>query len=228
MTDPMISLRDVVLNYHINQQEISILNGVNIDIPAHKTVSVVGPSGAGKTSLLMLLAGVERAAAGEITIASEAISHYDEDQMATFRSHHIGIVFQNFHLIPTMTALQNVRLAMQLTDAVEDDLSAAEAILKAVDLGHRMHHYPSQLSGGEQQRVGMARAFVTKPTVLLADEPTGNLDQANSDIMIDLLLALNQQHKTTLVMVTHDSKLASQTDLQLELSNQQLRFIEST
>jgi putative ABC transport system ATP-binding protein len=195
---------------------VSILHGINMQVYKGETISIIGPSGSGKTSLMMLIAGVEKTTSGTINVAGQAIHTFTEDQLAGFRREHIGIVFQNFHLIPTMTALENVSIALELSGFKGNEaLSLAKEGLKNVGLEKRIHHYPEQLSGGEQQRVALARAFSIRPTLLLADEPTGNLDSENGKHMIELLFAMKEQHGTTLLLITHDKELAKQTSRQL-------------
>lgn len=187
-----------------------------------EAIGVVGPSGSGKTSLLMLIAGVERATGGKIRVAGEDITQMDEDELAAFRRRHVGVVFQNFHLIPTMTALENVSVALELAGC-EDAEAEAVKHLEAVGLAARTGHYPEQLSGGEQQRVALARAFATKPALLLADEPTGNLDSDNGKHIIELLFGLKERYGTTLILITHDSALAAQTSRQWQMKDGHLR-----
>lgn len=184
-----------------------ILHNINMQVQHGDTISVIGPSGSGKTSLMMLIAGVEKPSGGNIIVANEDITNHDEDKLAAFRRRHIGIVFQNFHLIPTMTALENVEIALELAGHKHAKDVAVEA-LKSVGLEKRMSHYPDQLSGGEQQRVALARAFATRPSLLLADEPTGNLDSENGKHIKELLFNLKEQHGTTLLLITHDMELA--------------------
>ncbi len=184
-----------------------ILHNIDLEVQAGETVSVMGPSGSGKTSLLMVIAGVEQVTSGRVEVCGCDITGLDEDRLAEFRRHHIGVVFQNFHLIPTMTALENVALALELAGDADAQVRAGEA-LDRVGLSQRLHHYPAQLSGGEQQRVALARAFVTKPKLLLADEPTGNLDSHTGQRVIELLFEMKEQSGTTLLLITHDAELA--------------------
>lgn len=179
---------------------------------------MVGPSGSGKTSLLMLIAGVEKASSGKLEVADQDITDMNEDQLASFRRDHIGIVFQNFHLIPTMTALENVSVALEFAGN-ENSSALARRHLKDVGLSKRIDHYPEQLSGGEQQRVALARAFATRPALLLADEPTGNLDGENGHIIMDLLFNMRKESGTTLLLITHDKELAAKTSRQLVMSD---------
>ncbi len=182
---------------------VNILKGIDLDIAAGEQVGIVGPSGSGKTSLLMILGGLERATRGDVNVAGRDLTGMSEDELARFRRGAIGIVFQAFHLIPTMTALENVAVPLELAGHA-DAFEMAAAQLAAVGLAQRGEHYPGQLSGGEQQRVALARAFAPKPGLLLADEPTGNLDEATSEQVIDLLFAQSQALGTTLLLVTHD------------------------
>jgi putative ABC transport system ATP-binding protein len=186
---------------------VNILRGIDLDIAAGEAVGLVGPSGSGKTSLLMVLAGLERASAGSVRVAGQELTALDEDALARLRRDSIGIVFQAFHLIPTMTALENVAVPMELAGA-RDATAAARASLEAVGLGHRLTHLPGQLSGGEQQRVALARAFVRRPRLLLADEPTGNLDSRTGTEIMNMVREFNQQLGMTVVMVTHERALA--------------------
>ncbi len=179
-----------------------------------ETISIVGPSGSGKTSLLMVIAGVEKATAGRLNVDGHDITGMTEDDLASFRRGRVGIVFQNFHLIPTMTASENVAVALEFAGQ-KDAAALARRQLEVVGLGKRMDHYPGQLSGGEQQRVALARAFATRPALLLADEPTGNLDGENGRIVMDLLLGLREEYGATLLLITHDKDLAAKTSRQL-------------
>ena len=186
---------------------VHILKDIELKIGRGEAIGLVGPSGSGKTTLLMVLAGLERADAGSIVVAGSDLRRLDEDALARFRGRKVGIVFQSFHLIPTMTALENVAVPLELA-GVADASERARAELSAVGLGERLHHYPAQLSGGEQQRVAVARALAPNPAILVADEPTGNLDEDTGQQIIDLLFAGHAQRGTTLVLVTHDMALA--------------------
>jgi putative ABC transport system ATP-binding protein len=197
---------------------VNILRGIDFDLAAGEAVGIVGPSGSGKTSLLMLLAGLERATAGSIRVAGHELTGLDEDARARLRRDLIGIVFQAFHLIPTMTALENVAVPLELAGR-RDATAVAEAGLRAVGLGHRLSHLPGTLSGGEQQRVALARAYAPRPRLLLADEPTGNLDQATGQSVMDTLFALRAEYGTTLVLVTHDPALAARCDRRITLAD---------
>lgn len=191
-----------------NAGKVDILHDISLDVASGETLGLVGPSGSGKSSLLMLMGGLEHASAGTITAMGEDLTAMNEDQLARFRRSHMGVVFQSFHLIPTMTALENVATPLELAGA-PDAFDRARAELKAVGLGARVDHYPNQMSGGEQQRVALARASAPRPRILLADEPTGNLDETNGAAIIDLLFGLRDRHGATLIMVTHARDLAA-------------------
>ena len=210
MTDAL-SLTNVSLSLSGNAGIVDILQGISLNVAQGETLGLVGPSGSGKSSLLMLMGGLETATGGSITALGTNITGLDEDALARFRLANMGVVFQSFHLIPTMTALENVATPLEL-GGVADAFERAEAELAAVGLESRADHYPAQLSGGEQQRVALARASVTRPKILLADEPTGNLDETNGAAIIDMLFALREQHGATLIMVTHSNELASRCD----------------
>lgn len=198
-----------------------ILHDISMEVQKGDVVSIMGPSGSGKTSLMMLIAGVEKPTSGSIIVANEDITDHNEDQLAAFRRKHVGIVFQNFHLIPTMTALENVEIALNLSGHDDAENIAAQS-LKSVGLEKRMEHYPDQLSGGEQQRVALARAFSTRPSLLLADEPTGNLDSENGRHITELLFGLKEKYGTTLILITHDIELAKLTSQQLAMQDGRL------
>ncbi len=208
MTDTVLSMKDVGLTLAGNAGNVEILKGITLDIAQGETIGMVGPSGSGKSSLLMLMGGLERATAGQITALGEDISDMNEDQLARFRRGRMGVVFQSFHLIPTMTALENVAMPMEIAGAA-DAFDRARDELAAVGLAARMDHYPAQLSGGEQQRVALARAAAPRPAILLADEPTGNLDSVNGAAIMDLIFGLQSRHGATLIMVTHAPELAA-------------------
>jgi len=199
-----------------NAGRVDILHSITLDVKQGETLGLIGPSGSGKSSLLMLMGGLERATGGQITALGHDLTAMSEDQLALFRRDHMGVVFQSFHLIPTMTALENVATPLELA-GVRDAFPRAQAELEAVGLDHRADHYPSQLSGGEQQRVALARALAPRPDILLADEPTGNLDAANGDAIIDLLFNLRDRHNATLILVTHSSDLAARCDRVIHL-----------
>ncbi|MCR6630516.1 MAG: ABC transporter ATP-binding protein [Magnetospirillum sp.] len=205
---PLVHLTGVTLNLASLAGEVNVLRGIDLGVQDGETVGVVGPSGSGKSTLLMVMAGLERATGGLVQVAGRDLSALSEDELARFRRSHVGIVFQAFHLVPTMTALENVAVPLELAGA-RDAFARAEAELRQVGLAHRLDHYPGQLSGGEQQRVALARAFVARPRLLLADEPTGNLDQSTGRTIVDLLFDLHDRHGTTLVLVTHDPGLAA-------------------
>ncbi len=201
---------------------VNILGGVDLDLARGESVGLVGPSGSGKTSLLMLLAGLERATGGQISLDGHDMTALSEDALARLRRDTVGIVFQSFHLIPTMTALENVALPLELAGA-PGATARAEASLRAVGLGHRLTHLPGQLSGGEQQRVAVARAFVPEPALLLADEPTGNLDVATGRAVMDLLFDLQARAGTTLLLITHDPALAARCGRRLHMRDGLIR-----
>ena len=207
MTETILSLSEAELTLDGNAGRVEILKGITLDIARGETVGLIGPSGSGKSSLLMLMGGLERATAGKVEVLDHDLTALGEDALARFRRHHMGVVFQSFHLIPTMTALENVATPLELAGAA-DAFERAEAELQAVGLGSRVHHYPAQLSGGEQQRVALARAAAPRPEILLADEPTGNLDAATGAQIMDLLFRLNERHGATLILVTHAPELA--------------------
>ena len=215
---PLIRVRDLRLTVPAAAGPVNILAGVDLEVAAGEAVGIVGPSGSGKTSLLMVLAGLEQATAGTVEIAGRDITHLNEDALARFRRKTVGIVFQAFHLIPTMTALENVAVPLELAGVRDADARAAES-LRAVGLGHRLTHLPGQLSGGEQQRVALARAYAPRPRLLLADEPTGNLDLATGRTVIDLLFAMQAQRGTTLLLITHDPALAARCGRQIRIAD---------
>jgi putative ABC transport system ATP-binding protein len=209
--DTAISLSKVHLTLEGPAGPVNILRGVDLSVTQGAAVGVVGPSGSGKTTMLMIIAGLERVSSGDVRIAGTDYANLSEDQLALFRRDNVGIVFQSFHLIPTMNALENVAVPLEFAGR-KDAFDIAEAQLKAVGLGHRIDHYPGQLSGGEQQRVALARAFAVRPRILLADEPTGNLDGVTGQQIIDLLFELHDKSNTTLILITHDLNLASRCD----------------
>ena len=211
MSNPVLTLENATLALDGNAGRIEILHGISLNIDAGETVGLVGPSGSGKSSLLMLMGGLERATGGTVMALGNDLTQMGEDALARFRRDNMGVVFQSFHLIPTMTALENVATPLELA-GVKDAFARAEAELATVGLAHRSGHYPSQMSGGEQQRVALARASVTRPRILLADEPTGNLDLANGDAIMDMLFDLRDRHGATLVLVTHSNALAERCD----------------
>ena len=216
-----INLANVRLSLGSSSGTIEILRGIDLTITEGETVSVIGPSGSGKTSLLMVMAGLEPVTDGEVIINGQSFLGFNEDALAEFRRDHIGIVFQSFHLVPTMTALENVALPMEFA-GYGSAFEKAEAELHRVGLGQRLTHYPTQLSGGEQQRVALARAFVCEPTLLLADEPTGSLDSDNGDMVMKLLFDLQRRSGTTLIIVTHAPDLAAKCSRILQLADGQI------
>ena len=205
--DPIVELDDVRLKLASLAGEVNILRGVDLRVMRGETVAVVGPSGSGKSTMMMVMAGLERASAGQVRIAGQDLGALDEDGLALFRRRRVGIVFQGFHLIPTMTARENVAVPLEFAGA-RDAFARADAALESVGLGHRLTHYPGQLSGGEQQRVALARALVVEPDLLLADEPTGNLDRETGEQIVALLFDLARSRGATLVLITHDGELA--------------------
>jgi putative ABC transport system ATP-binding protein len=211
MADPILSLTDARLSLMGNAGRVDILRGVTLDVARGETLGLIGPSGSGKSSLLMLMGGLERATGGSVTALGQDLTRMNEDALARFRREHMGVVFQSFHLIPTMTALENVATPLELAGA-PDAFDRAEAELRAVGLGGRLTHYPAQMSGGEQQRVALARAAAPRPDILLADEPTGNLDGATGEAIMELLFGLRDRHGATLVLVTHAPELAARCD----------------
>jgi putative ABC transport system ATP-binding protein len=216
MSSVMIRIRDLVMRLPSGGRSLTILDGVTLDVGAGEVCAIIGPSGSGKSTLLGLIAGLDRPSAGSIAVAGVEITGLDEDALAKFRRATVGYVFQSYHLIPTMTAVENVAVPLEIAGE-PDALERARALLGDVGLADRGHHYPVQLSGGEQQRVALARAVALGPGLLLADEPTGNLDSATGAQIIELLLALNRRHGSTLVLVTHDEALAGRADRVVKL-----------
>ncbi len=213
-----VVLRTEGLGKQVSSPEgsLTILADINMEVQAGEALALIGPSGAGKTTLLALLAGLDHPSVGTVSLCGEELTRMDEDGRAQVRARHVGFVFQSFHLLPSLTALENVMLPLELAGVSGAEARAREALV-SIGLGARTSHYPKQLSGGEKQRVAIARAFVTRPKVLFADEPTGNLDAVSGTRIADLLFDLNQQAKTTLVLVTHDRQLADRCDRILEL-----------
>ncbi|MBE8712213.1 ABC transporter ATP-binding protein [Sphingobacterium hungaricum] len=206
----ILQLNNVSKNYKLGNQEIAILKNISFSIDAGATAAIVGPSGSGKTTLLGLCAGLDKCSNGSIVLNGIELNGLSEDQLAQVRNKDVGFVFQNFQLLPTLTALENVLVPMEL-HGIKNGKSTAMELLDRVGLSERAGHYPSQLSGGEQQRISLARAFANNPKILFADEPTGNLDAENSVIIEEMLFQLNRESGTTLVLVTHDMELAAKT-----------------
>ncbi len=217
----MVKIENLYLSLVGGAGPVNILRGVDLSIAAGETISIVGPSGAGKTTLLMALSGLEKPTSGLIRVAGVDLTAANEDGLARFRREHVGIVFQSFHLVPTMTALENVALPLEFA-AADDPAGQAKAALEKTGLGNRLGHFPGELSGGEQQRVALARAFVASPSLLLADEPTGNLDHETGKMVMDLLFDLQSEQNTTLVLVTHDKALASRCHRSIHMLDGQL------
>ena len=208
---PVFNLKDVTLSLEGNAGPVGILHDIALTVSHGESLALTGPSGSGKSSLLMIMGGLERATGGTVEALGTDLTHMSEDALARFRRGKVGIVFQSFHLIPTMTALENVATPLELCGS-RDAFDRAAQELEVVGLGHRRGHYPSQMSGGEQQRVALARASAPRPAIILADEPTGNLDSANGAAIMDLLFGLRDRHGATLVLVTHDPALAERCD----------------
>ncbi len=217
----MIQLENIHLNLGGPAGEVNILRGINLSVAEGDTVSIVGPSGSGKTTMLMVIAGLEKATSGNVRVNNIDLNTLDEDGLAVFRRETMGIVFQNFHLVPTMSALENVAIPIEFA-GFDDAFEQAREGLEAVGLGHRIDHYPGQLSGGEQQRVALARAFVTNPRILLADEPTGNLDKETSASIIELLFSLTKRFKTTLLLITHDLAIGTRCQREVHIADGQI------
>jgi putative ABC transport system ATP-binding protein len=215
---PLVALDDIRLTLASAAGPVDILRGISLTIAAGETVALLGPSGSGKSSLLMVLAGLERPSGGQVRLAGRDLTALDEDGLARLRRHHVGIVFQSFHLIPTMNALENVAIPLELAGD-RDAVTAAGAALARVGLGHRLAHYPGQLSGGEQQRVAIARAFAAGPQLLLADEPTGNLDGETGRAVMDCLFAEHARLGTALLLITHDAELAARCGREIVLAD---------
>jgi putative ABC transport system ATP-binding protein len=207
-SNAIVSLKNIDLTLTSRAGPVDILRGVSLDIPAGQSVAIVGPSGSGKTSLMMIVAGLERATRGEVVVAGHDFVSMNEDQLALARGADIGIVFQSFHLVPTMTAIENVALPLEFAGRA-DAFDVASGLLDEVGLGARKTHFPAQLSGGEQQRVALARALAPQPKLLLADEPTGNLDGATGTQVVELLFGMQKRRGATLVLITHDTRLAA-------------------
>ena len=216
MTTTAVSLKDVHLTLPSRAGNVDILRGVDLTVMPGEALGIVGPSGSGKTTLLMVIAGLERASRGDVIVAGQQLSAKSEDELAAFRRDNVGIVFQSFHLIPTMTALENVAVPLEFRGA-GDAMGIAAEKLRRVGLGHRLDHYPGQLSGGEQQRVAIARALASGARIIIADEPTGNLDHVTGEQIIRLLFDLRTQDGASLLLVTHDRELAARCDRMAEV-----------
>jgi len=216
-----IQFNNVSLNYGSKNDVVEVLKSINFSVNSEEIISIVGPSGSGKTSIIMLASGLESATEGSIKINNQEIVGLKENQLSEVRRKNIGIVFQSFYLIPNLTAIENVLLSLEANQKYNQD-DEAKALLAEFGLYHRLNHLPSELSGGEQQRVAIARALINKPKIILADEPTGNLDSANSESMMDLLFNYTKKSKTSLVMVTHDNSIAERCDRIIEIKDGQI------
>ena len=216
-----IQFNNVSLNYGSKNDVVEVLKRINFSVNSEEIISIVGPSGSGKTSIIMLASGLETATEGSIKINNKEIVGLKEDKLSEVRRKNIGIVFQSFYLIPNLTAIENVLLSLEANQKYNQD-EDAKALLADFGLYHRLNHLPSELSGGEQQRVAIARALINKPKIILADEPTGNLDSANSESMMDLLFNYTKKSKTSLVMVTHDNSIAERCDRIIEIKDGQI------
>jgi len=214
----LLQFSDVHLQYQNGQNLTEVIRGINFSINQNERLAIVGKSGSGKTSLLMLMAGLEKPTLGSIKFQNQELTTYSEDQLTDFRKKNIGIVFQSFYLIPSYTALENVALSLEI-NFQKNALVQAEEILTDLGLKDRLYHFPNQLSGGEQQRVAIARAIINKPELILADEPTGNLDEENSQVIADLLFNVSQKYQKSLCLVTHDLELANKCDRLMKIDN---------
>lgn len=221
MAEKTIELKDVHLTLQSRAGAVHILRGVDLDVRAGETIGIVGPSGSGKSTLLMIMTGLEKATSGSVQVAGHDFTDLDEDALARVRGENIGIVFQSFHLVPTMTALENVALPLEFSGR-SDARDRASEVLDTVGLSHRLDHFPAQLSGGEQQRVAIARALAPSPKLLFADEPTGNLDAHNGDQIMDLLFDLHKRSGATLILVTHDDRLADRCGRKISIEDGQI------
>lgn len=214
----LLELQDIYLNYKTENTLVEVIKGVNLRINSGENVAVVGKSGSGKTSLIMLIAGLEKATSGKIIFEDEDISTYSEDELADLRKRKIGIVFQSFYLIPNYTALENVSLVLEI-NKIENAQKKSAELLEQFGLKDRLNHFPSQLSGGEQQRVAIARSIILSPKLILADEPSGNLDSENSKLIINLLFKYSKQNNSSLILVTHDQSIAKECDKIIEIKD---------
>jgi putative ABC transport system ATP-binding protein len=221
--DTLVDIKNVSKNFKRGSEEIHVLSGLDVEVKKGEFLALMGPSGSGKSTLLNLMGGLDRATHGSVTIASERIDQYSDGQLAAWRARNVGFVFQFYNLLPVLTAERNVELPLLLTHLSKSDRKKhVEIALKAVGLSHRTKHYPRTMSGGEQQRVGIARAIVTDPTILLCDEPTGDLDRKSGDEILTLLQTLNKEHGKTIVMVTHDPHASARASRTLHLDKGQL------
>ena len=214
----IIKLEDVHVNLKSNVEVVRVLKGINLKISANKSISIMGHSGAGKSTLAMTIAGLETVSEGKVFYKGKSIHNLKEDELADYRSKNVGIIFQSFNLLPSMTALENVNLPLEISGNFINNEKGTK-LLESVGLGHRISHYPHELSGGEQQRVAIARSLISSPEILIADEPTGNLDKKNSKEVIELIFKLQKIHKSTLILVTHDKSLADLCDQTIILDN---------
>ena len=214
----IIKLENVHVNLKSNVENIKVLKGINLNILANRSISIMGHSGAGKSTLAMTIAGLESVTEGKVFYKGKAIHDLKEDELADYRSKNVGIIFQSFNLLPSMTALENVNLPLEISRDFIDDKKSIK-LLETVGLKNRVSHYPHELSGGEQQRVAIARSLISSPEILIADEPTGNLDKKNSKEVIELIFQLQKNHKSTLILVTHDKSLADLCDETITLDN---------
>ena len=214
----LLELQDIYLNYKTENSLVEVIKGVNLKINTGENVAVVGKSGSGKTSLIMLIAGLEKATSGKIIFEDQDISAYSEDELADLRKRKIGIVFQSFYLIPNYTALENVSLVLEI-NKIENAQKKSAELLEQFGLKDRLNHFPSQLSGGEQQRVAIARSIILSPKLILADEPSGNLDSENSKLIINLLFKYSKQNNSSLILVTHDQSIAKECDKIIEIKD---------
>lgn len=219
-----VQMSDIYLTYPTASGAVAVLNNTSLKVPPGETLAITGPSGSGKTSLLLLLSGLERPDKGQILVGSQRLGEMDSDALADWRSKHLGIIFQSFHLLPGLSALGNVSLPLEIAGQ-PNARERAIAMLEAVGLSHRLQHYPAQLSGGEQQRVAIARALVHQPSLLLGDEPTGNLDQQTGEKVLSLLFELHKQSKSTLVLVTHDERVAERCQHRVRMDNGRLHEV---
>jgi putative ABC transport system ATP-binding protein len=226
VSEPIIELSDIALTLSSAAGPVDILRGIDLSVAPGEAVGLVGPSGSGKSTLLMIVAGLEKPTRGRVVVAGHNLSELDEDSLARFRRGAVGIVFQAFHLVPTMTALENVAVPLELAGHA-DAIGRAKAELETVGLGHRLRHYPSELSGGEQQRVALARAVAAEPQILLADEPTGNLDGATGTEIVRLLFDLHAGRGTTLILVTHEDALAARCNRVVRLRDGRVEGVAS-